>query len=390
MSSPSNSTVTEEQSVRERYSNASQEAEPALCCPVEYPTELLKIIPAEIIERDYGCGDPSPFVKPGDTVLDLGSGGGKLCYIAAQIVGAEGKVIGVDCNPDMLALARKYQGEVAEKIGHANVEFRCGMIQDLGLDLERLSSQLAEANLSGVELLLQQRLIEQQIRKEQPLIESDSVDCVVSNCVLNLVRPADRQQLFQEIFRVLKKGGRAAISDIVADEDIPQHLQDDPTLWSGCISGAWREDEFIAEFERAGFHGMHIEKRQSEPWQTVEGIEFRSVTVVAWKGKQGKCLERNQSLIYRGPFKEVHDDDGHIYRRGERIAVCDKTYNLLQAGPYAGQFIPVAPYQDIPIEQAKEMDCRRNVSRHARETKGRSYDLTQLISEDCCGTTDCC
>ena len=98
-----------ESAVRERYGAASNEIETALCCPVEYDRELLKILPDEIIERDYGCGDPSKFVKVGETVLDLGSGGGKICYIASQIVGANGRVIGVDTNKEMLALAGKYQ-----------------------------------------------------------------------------------------------------------------------------------------------------------------------------------------------------------------------------------------------------------------------------------------
>ena len=220
--------------------------------------------------------------------------------------------------------------------------------------------------------------LEQRLRSESPLIADESVDCVVSNCVLNLVREADRAQLLQEVFRVLKRGGKAVISDIVCDEDVPQEMRDDPTLWSGCISGAFREDAFLAAFEAAGFHGMEILKREEEPWQTVNGIEFRSVTVSAYKGKQGPCLERNQALIYRGPFKKVEDDDGHLYFRGQRIAVCDKTFNLLQQAPYAGQFLPVEPYQDIPLEQATEMDCRRNAIRDPRETKGKGFDLTDL------------
>src|SRR5438552_14062278 len=98
-----------ESAVRQRYSQASQTKADALCCPVEYDRQFLKIIPAEVIERDYGCGDPSRYLKAGETVLDLGSGAGKICFIAAQVVGASGKVIGVDMNDDMLALARKHQ-----------------------------------------------------------------------------------------------------------------------------------------------------------------------------------------------------------------------------------------------------------------------------------------
>ncbi|MCA9088631.1 MAG: methyltransferase domain-containing protein [Planctomycetaceae bacterium] len=384
--------LSRESSVRERYGAASQRPEAALCCPVEYSRDLLEKIPQEIIEKDYGCGDPSPYVRPGDTVLDLGSGGGKLCYIASQVVGPQGRVIGVDCNSQMLSLARKYQAEMAQRLGYANTEFRCGMIQDLQLDLELLAERTAELETTGVDRWLQQRDLEQALRDESPLIASDSVDCVVSNCVLNLVRPEDRRQLFREIFRVLKRGGRAAISDIVSDEPVPAHLQGDGHLWSGCISGAWQEAEFLAEFERAGFHGMQIAKYQSDPWQVVEGIEFRSVTVVAWKGKEGPCLERNQAVIYRGPFSAVEDDDGHRFARGQRTAVCDKLFNLLQQAPYAEQFLAVSPLSEVPLELARPYTCNGRI-RSPRETKGQGYDLTSLIAEsggECCSTEGCC
>ena len=119
------------------------------------------------------------------------------------------------------------------------------------------------------------------LRVRHPLVASDSIDVVVSNCVLNLVENRMKRQLFDEIFRVLKMGGRAVISDIVADEEIPDHLRNDPQLWSGCISGAYMEEGFIKAFADAGFHGIEILKRDDAPWQTVEGIEFRSVTIQA-------------------------------------------------------------------------------------------------------------
>ncbi len=383
-------TAPAEQSVKSRYSAAANEREAALCCPVNYPTQLLEAIPDEILEKDYGCGDPSPFLRPGDTVLDLGSGGGKLCYIASQIVGSEGRVIGVDCNSDMLQLARKHQAQFVRHVGYDNVSFRCGLIQDLQLDVELLAERRSGCRHGGVEGILQQRLLEQELRKQEPLVAAESVDCVVSNCVLNLVRPEDRPQMFSEIFRVLERDGRAAISDIVADEDVPGHLKADPRLWSGCVSGAWREDELLAEFERAGFHGISLVRRQDEPWHVVEGIEFRSVTVVAYKGKQGPCLERNQAVIYRGPFRKVEDDDGHVYYRGQRIAVCDKTYRLLQRAPYADAFIPVEPVEDIALADAQPFDCRRNARRHPRETKGHDYSITTEPAGGCCATDGPC
>jgi arsenite methyltransferase len=162
--------------------------------------------------------------------------------------------------------------------------------------------------------------VEQQ-RRAQPLVADESVDAVVSNCVLNLVRPDDKKQLFGGIYRVLRNGGRAVISDIVADERAPASLQADPELWSGCISGALREDMFLAAFEEAGFHGINIVEREAEPWRIVKGIEFRSLTVVAYRGKEGPGLDRGQAVIYKGPFKEALDDDGHRYLRGQPVAI---------------------------------------------------------------------
>ncbi len=117
-----------ERAVKERYSQAAGAREEELCCPVSYDPKYLSVIPEEIRERDYGCGDPSAFVRAGDVVLDLGSGGGKICYIAAQIVGREGRVIGVDANEEMLALANEYRHSIGEQIGYHNVEFRKGRI----------------------------------------------------------------------------------------------------------------------------------------------------------------------------------------------------------------------------------------------------------------------
>lgn len=379
-----------EASVYERYAAAANAVEPALCCPVKYSAELLDIIPDEIIERDYGCGDPTPFVRPGETVLDLGSGGGKLCYIAAQVVGPEGHVIGVDCNREMLNLARKHAPTVADRLGYANVDFRYGLIQDLRLDLDQLAGELAKHPVSDPAGYLALRHVEERLRSERPLVADDSVDCVLSNCVLNLIRQQDRRQLFAEIFRVLRSGGRAAISDIVSDELVPERLQQDPELWSGCITGAFREDEFLKAFEDAGFHGIEMVKRESKPWRTVEGIEFRSVTVVAHKGKQGPCLERKQAVVYRGPFKKVEDDDGHTYCRGDRMAVCDKTFHLLQSAPYAALFHAIEPREEVPLEEAPPFHCRRNARRDPRETKGQKCHATTDRPADAGGDEACC
>ncbi|MGI9035848.1 MAG: methyltransferase domain-containing protein, partial [Pyrinomonadaceae bacterium] len=343
-----------------------------------------------IIERDYGCGDPSEFVKTGETVLDLGSGGGKICYIAAQIVGESGKVIGVDTNTEMLALANKYRAEMAEKIGYANTEFRYGKIQDLKLNLNSVDEYLKENPIKTADDFALYESFTTKAKAEKPLIADDSIDVILSNCVLNLVKPEDKEQMFAEMFRVLKRGGRVAVSDIVSDEDIPAHLQNDPELWSGCISGAFREDLFVEAFEKAGFYGMEIVKRDEKPWRIVEGIEFRSVTIIAYKGKQGACFERNQAVIYRGPWKKVIDDDGHILERGARMAVCDKTFQIYKKEPYAEQIIAVEPIENIELGNAKEFDCKRTAKRHPRESKGLEYNLTDLSGALCGDGGDCC
>ena len=373
--------VRPEAATKQRYAAAAKAPEAALCCPVEYNKDLLKIIPQEVIEKDYGCGDPSRYVKPGETVLDLGSGTGKICFIAAQVVGEKGRVIGVDMTDDMLEVARRNAPVVAERLGYANVEFRKGRIQDLALDLEKLDAELIRRPITNAAAFLAADELAEELRITQPLVASDSVDVVVSNCVLNLVEPRSKRQLFDEIFRVLRKGGRAVISDIVADEEVPVSMQSNPELWSGCISGALTEEGFLKAFAEAGFYGIQILKRDEQPWRTVEGIEFRSVTVQAFKGKQGPCFERNQSVIYLGPFKEVLDDDGHRMERGVRYAVCDKTYQLYGKEPYRQHFAFIEPVKEIPPTEAKPYACGAMRVRHPKETKGHDYHATTEASQ---------
>ena len=379
-----------EAAVLQRYGEAAKEVEACLCLPVAYDQDLLKVIPPEILEKDYGCGDPSRYVNAGETVLDLGSGSGKACYIIAQIVGAQGKVIGVDFNPPMLELARKYQKSIGDTLGYHNVEFHRGKVQDLQTDLELVEHYLKENPIASVADLARLEQFENKIRIEQPLVADESVDVVVSNCVLNLVRPEDKKTLFAEMYRVLRRGGRAVISDIVSDEPVPEHLARDPDLWSACVSGAFQEEEFLRAFEAAKFHGIRIEDFHSEAYQTVEGIEFRALTVTAYKGKEGTCIERNQAVIYRGPWKQVVDDDGHTLERGARMAVCDKTFKLYSQPPYEGQFILVPPREEVAPQEAGVFDCARDHKRHPRETKGVEFKVTKLAAGVCGPGSNCC
>lgn len=364
-----------ESKVSERYAEGAKEVQPSLCCPVDYDAALLKLLPQEIIDKDYGCGDPSRYVKRGDTVLDLGSGGGKICYMAAQLVGDDGLVIGVDMTDEMLALARRYQGEMAEKLGGDRVSFRKGYIQDLALDLEARAAFLADNPGAGE---AQVAAWEATQKAERPLVADASVDIVVSNCVLNLVDEKHRAHMLGEVFRVLAPGGRVAISDIVCDEPVPQHLKDDARLWSGCISGAYQERQFLQAFIDAGFVHVAYDKWDEKPWQVVEGIEFRSTTVVAVK-PEVDTVDGGHTVIYRGPFAELKDDAGAIYPRGVRVAVTGAVYRTLLAGPGKDGFIFLAPGEGF-AEKSLAADHRRV----AADNKGVAHRVGGKKQSGCC------
>jgi ubiquinone/menaquinone biosynthesis C-methylase UbiE len=373
--------MTVETGVLERYSAGAAERQADLCCPVDYDRELLAILPQEIIEKDYGCGDPSRHVRKGDIVLDLGSGSGKICYMAAQLVGEDGRVIGVDMNDDMLALARKYQAEMAEKLGSERVEFKKGQIQDLALDLAAVDRYLADRPVRNAEDLIALRAWQENQRKVSPLIADNSVDLVVSNCVLNLVHDSDKEQLVREIFRVVKPGGRVAISDIVSDEPVPEPLKQDRQLWSGCLSGALQEYDFLQSFVRAGFVAVSFDHWESAPWRVVEGVEFRSVTITAVKPHGEPCFDKGHAVIYRGPYAEVQDDEGHVYYRGRRMAVCERSYKLLTGPAYGSDFIGIAPRQEMPgIPWCAPAGTLRPVA----ESKGAQHENKCNPGGGCC------
>ena len=238
--------------VQERYGSAALEKESCLCTPVGFNPVLLEAIPQEVIERDYGCGDPTKYVQKNDIVLDLGSGSGKNAFICSQIVGKEGEVIGIDQNPEMLSLSRSAAKYVSEKIGFNNTKFLEGSIERL----DELDNNM------------------------NPLIADKSIDIVLSNCVLNLVNPESRNNLLTNIKRVLKDNGRIAISDIVSNKKVPLRLQNNQNLWTGCISGAWYETDFLIDFQKLGFKNLEFAQRSNEPWKVIEDIEFRTVTLL--------------------------------------------------------------------------------------------------------------
>lgn len=196
-------------------------------------------LPDDITGLSLGCGDPVTLasLQPGQTVLDLGSGGGIDCFLAAKRVGQTGRVIGVDMTPQMLEKARANKA----KVGAENVEFRLGEIEHLP-------------------------------------VSNESVDVIISNCVINL--SPDKPQVFREAFRVLKPGGKFAVSDIVTDGPLPQELKDNLAAWAGCISGALDVTEYLNELKKAGFTDIELEPVYFEEALIVEAAEQIGLTTV--------------------------------------------------------------------------------------------------------------
>ncbi|MGA3132822.1 MAG: arsenite methyltransferase [Terracidiphilus sp.] len=228
-----NSTSTVQEQVKEKYGSAARAVaqagnvqaccDPGLRCCDPITTNLYSageksLIPEKAVRASLGCGNPTALIdlRPGDTVLDLGSGGGIDVLLSAQRVAPTGKAYGLDMTDDMLALARENQRQA----GVANVEFLKGEMENIPLP-------------------------------------GNSVDVIISNCVINL--SADKDRVLREAFRVLKPGGRFAVSDVVVRGGVPEEVRQSMLLWVGCIAGALEENDYLSKLASAGFEQTSIE-----------------------------------------------------------------------------------------------------------------------------------
>lgn len=227
------STISVQEQVREKYGSAARAVaesgnvqaccDPGLrCCdPITtdlYSADQTGAIPEKAVRASLGCGNPTALIdlRPGETVLDLGSGGGIDVLLSAKRVGPTGKAYGLDMTDDMLTLARENQ----KQAGVINVEFLKGEIENIPLP-------------------------------------DNSVDVIISNCVINL--SADKDRVLSEAFRVLKPGGRFAVSDVVVRGNVPEEVRKSMLLWVGCIAGALEESEYTGKLTNAGFAAVSIE-----------------------------------------------------------------------------------------------------------------------------------
>jgi arsenite methyltransferase len=200
-----------------------------------------------------------------------------------------------------------------------------------------------------------------------PFIPNDALDLVVVDMLANRLTSSEYASVLAESFRALRRHGRLMAIVLAADE---------PVTAPRVELGAWAavrlplETDVVDELETAGFHGMTLHPLFNRPVQAIDGIELRAFVIEAHKGKQGVCLDQGHAVIYRGPWQEVRDDDGHQYTRGQRTAVCAKTHELLMRAPYCDQFISMPSYVDVPLDKAPVFDCNTPALRDPKVTKG--------------------
>ncbi|OPY06694.1 MAG: Ubiquinone/menaquinone biosynthesis C-methyltransferase UbiE [Syntrophus sp. PtaB.Bin001] len=231
------------------YAGVAEGTREDILNPICYDEQLIAHIPKEMRYRSYGCGSPvlEAGIRQGETVVDLGSGTGIECFIAGKLTGPQGRVIGIDMGAAMLAVAERTKAHVVHSLSYDNISFKKAFLENLPLD-------------------------------------DGSVDLVISNCVLNL--SPDKRQVFQEIFRVLKPGGRLVISDITYDQDIPLEIQYNETLRGECIGGALRYHDLFGLLNDLGFSECRIVS--GYPYRTVRGYDFYSITYQAVKPSENE------------------------------------------------------------------------------------------------------
>ena len=275
------------------------------CCTLDYKANQIDHVTQEVLDKRYGCESPIPEVLEGRTLLDLGSGAGPDCFIAAKYVGETGKVIGVDMTPAQLEIANRNIEPIMKKLGFSkpNVEFLEGHIEDIPVD-------------------------------------DASVDVVISNCVINL--SYEKEKIFQEIWRILKPGGSFFFSDIVADRRIPDTFDKDPRLHSECYTGAAYTGDLWRIMKGAGFNDVRIvSQRKIE--EVIDEVHFESLIIRGFKiALEDSCEDYGQEAVYKGTIEDNPEkfklDRNHVFNTGESVKVCKNTADIIRQSRFSPHF----------------------------------------------------
>lgn len=309
--------------VKEYYGKVpagSKEQQATACCSLEVcpPAHqaILAEIDDELLDRFYGCGSPIPAAIDGCTVLDLGCGTGRDAYLASKLVGQDGFVIGVDMTVEQLAVARKHLDSQTKRFGFnkPNLEFRHGCIEDL-----------ADCGIAD-----------------------NSIDLVISNCVINL--SPDKEQVFSEIFRVLKPGGELYFSAVFVDRRLPVHLKNDPVLYGECLGGALYSEDFRRLLRGLGCMDYRVLSRRpvmlDNPavFARIGQARFCSCTIRAFKLAclEDACEDYGQVACYNGTLPGLAHyfdlDDHHRFYTGKPMPVCGNSAAMVQETRFGKHF----------------------------------------------------
>jgi arsenite methyltransferase len=332
---------------------------------------------------------PEETVRAGDRVVIIGAADAHTIAIAAHKAGPHGSVLAIESDDNYLEQVKQQALQIETQLGYVNWHFEAAELDDLCTNPVFVSQFLTQQAIADIKqyLALKSALANQ--RSEKPLVPNESADVVILDASVNRL-PVERvKALLSEAFRILRRGGRLVALMLLADEQAPATL---PTLLNRQdFTYIPQETEIIALLADAGYYGISYTQRAELPLKVVAGVELRIFCVEAYKGKQGICLDRGHAVIYRGPWREVLDDDGHRYVRGERVAVCEKTYEILNRAPYQGEFISIPCYLEVPKEQAPLFDCNTPQLRDPQVTKGKKTIFD--ARSGCCDSSsggNCC
>jgi len=320
-------------------------------------------------------------IERNDRVLMFGPNSPEVLNTAARRAGSGSIILNVDDDPARTLELRSRIASSENIEARAAIRVVCAQWSDLCTDLAWNEQKFQQQPVESADELLHFK--EQSTSKgtENLLIR----DACVSLAILPAlnVLPADRvAPCLHEVLRCLEDRGRVTLRCLVSDESLPAQ---DAALLNTCHIPT--EQQLLALLEQVGFYGVEITHWEEVPRHVIQNVEVRSLKVRAFKGKEGPCYDCHHAVVYRGPLKRVHDDDGHVYRRGERTAVCEKTYRILTSEPYRSHFIPIPPYVTAQVKCSTPFDCRGMSTRDPKVTKGLQPAGSQAPVDQC--SSDC-